>query len=219
MADEYLRRPKISASPGESQIHPDKGKSPYLVVGLGNPGRQYKDNRHNVGFMLVDKLAARLEATFHRVQFRALIADIRFHGHRLILVKPQTYMNDSGVAVGSLVKFYKIPLENALVIYDDGDLPLGLLRVRPSGGSGGQKGMASIIEHLGSQEFPRLRIGIGRPSGSRLEAIYLLQNFSIQEKELLGYVLDRGVEAVIMFMTEGLEKAMSQFNGQVIGEI
>jgi PTH1 family peptidyl-tRNA hydrolase len=169
--------------------------------------------------MLVDKLAARLEATFHRVQFRALIADIRFQDQRLILVKPQTYMNDSGVAVGSLVKFYKIPLENVLVIYDDGDLPLGLLRVRPSGGSGGQKGMASIIEHLGSQEFPRLRIGIGRPSGSRLEAIYLLQNFSIQEKELLGYVLDRGVEAVIMFMTEGLEKAMSQFNGQVIGEI
>ena len=129
----------------------------YLIVGLGNPGRKYKHNRHNIGFMLVDRLAERLGVTFSRLQHKALVTDARYQGKKIILAKPQTYMNNSGQAVRALVRFYKIPLENLLIVYDDVDLPFGSHRLRASGGSAGQKGMQSIIQHLGTKEFYRLR--------------------------------------------------------------
>jgi peptidyl-tRNA hydrolase, PTH1 family len=190
----------------------------YLLVGLGNPGRQYAATRHNIGFRLIDRLAEKLEKTFSRVQLRSMVTDARYQGKRVLLAKPQTYMNDSGVAVGALIKFYKIPLTNLLVAHDDVDLPFGTLRLRPGGGSAGQKGVASIQARLGTQDFPRLRIGVGRPPGSKLAAAYVLQNFTPQEIEFLPPVLDHAVEAALTFITDGLEKAMTRYNGEVGGK-
>lgn len=189
----------------------------YLLVGLGNPGRQYAKTRHNIGFLVIDRLAARLETSFTRVQMRSLITDARYLGRRVLLSKPQTYMNESGVAVGALVKFFKVPFTNFLVAHDDVDLPFGTLRLRPGGGSAGQKGVASIQNRLGTQDFPRLRIGVGRPPGGKLAAAYVLQNFSHDEIEFLPPMLDRAAEAVLTFITEGLEIAMTRYNGEVGG--
>jgi PTH1 family peptidyl-tRNA hydrolase len=184
-----------------------------LITGLGNPGRQYAGNRHNVGFMVVSRLAEKLGETFNRVESNALVAKAAYHGMRLILAKPQTYMNGSGNAVRSLLRFYKIPQSQLLVVFDDVDLPLETLRLRAEGGSGGQKGMQSIIEQLGSEAFPRLRVGIGRPPGRMDAADYVLQNFSKSEQELLDLTLNRAVEAILTFVTDGLDKAMNHYNG------
>lgn len=189
--------------------------APFLLVGLGNPGRQYSHTRHNIGFMVLDRLAARLGVTFSRLQMRALTVDTRYEGQRVILAKPQTYMNESGLAVGSLAKFYKIPLEHLLVAHDDVDLPFGTLRLRPGGGSAGQKGVASTIERLGGQDFPRLRFGIGRPPGQMLAAAYVLQEFGRADMEELPALLDRAADALQTFITAGLEMAMNRYNGEV----
>ena len=204
----------------EEKILPERADKPetaagatFLIAGLGNPGREYKGNRHNVGFMLLDRLAGRLGVSFGRVESKALVTRAETQGRRIVLAKPQTYMNLSGQPVAALLRFYKIPRENLLVAYDDVDLPLGALRLRPGGGSAGQKGMKSIIEQLGSEEFSRLRIGIGRPPGRMDAAAYVLQDFSKSDQELLQLTLDRAVEAALTFVTEGLEPAMNQFNG------
>lgn len=190
----------------------------FLLVGLGNPGRQYASTRHNIGFLVVDRLAARLETLFSRVQLRSLVTDARYQGRRVLLAKPQTYMNESGVAVGALVKFYKIPLSNILVAHDDVDLPFGTLRLRPGGGSAGQKGVASIQNRLATQDFPRLRLGVGRPPGSKLAAAYVLQNFSRDEEEFLPPLLDRAAEAALTYIVDGLEIAMTRYNGEMGGK-
>src|SRR4030042_1720582 len=174
--------------------------SVYLLVGLGNPGRQYSSTRHNIGFLVIDRLAARLETLFSRVQLRSLVTDARYQGRGVLLTKPQTYMNESGVAVGALIKFYKIPLTNVLVAHDDVDLPFGTLRLRPGGGSAGQKGVANIQNRLGTQDFPRLRLGVGRPPGSKLAAAYVLQNFSREAVEFLPPLLERAAEAILTFI-------------------
>ena len=191
----------------------------FLIVGLGNPGREYRGTRHNVGFMLLDRLAEGLGVSFSRVESRSLVTRAEYQGNKLILVKPQTYMNLSGQAVSSLLRFYKVPLERLLVAYDDVDLPLGTLRLRPGGGSAGHKGMQSIIEKLGKQEFPRLRIGVNRPPGRMEAADYVLQNFSKDDSELLQEVLSRAAQAVLAFVGEGIVSAMNQFNPQDSGEI
>lgn len=191
---------------------------PFLIAGLGNPGRQYRGNRHNVGFMFADRLAARLNVSFARLESKALVTRADFQGQRIVLAKPQTYMNLSGQPVGSLLRYYKIPLQNLLVAYDDVDLPLGALRLRPTGGSAGQKGMESIIQVLGTQDFPRLRIGIDRPPGRMDAAAYVLQDFSRFQAETLVPTLDRAVDAALVFVTHGLETAMNQYNGQVDGK-
>ena len=191
---------------------PNQEDSRYLIVGFGNPGRQYKCNRHNVGFMLVDNLAKRLGTTFSRMESRALVTKTTYLDKRLILAKPQTYMNLSGQAVASLVKFYKIPLENLLIAYDDVDLPLGTIRLRPMGGSAGQKGMRSTIERLGTEEFPRIRLGIDRPPGAMQAANYVLQDFSKDEIEIVNHVIDRATDATLVFVTEGLDVAMNIYN-------
>ncbi len=191
---------------------PNQEDSRYLIVGFGNPGRQYKCNRHNVGFMLVDNLAKRLGTTFSRMESRALVTKTTYLDKRLILAKPQTYMNLSGQAVASLVKFYKIPLENLLIAYDDVDLPLGTIRLRPMGGSAGQKGMRSTIERLGTEEFPRIRLGIDRPPGAMQAADYVLQDFSKDEIEIVNHVIDRATDATLVFVTEGLDVAMNKYN-------
>lgn len=185
----------------------------YLIVGLGNPGAQYRENRHNVGFMLADQVAEKLGVKFTRLESKALVTKSEYQGQRIVLAKPYTFMNLSGQPVGALVKFYKVPLANLLVAYDDVDLPLGTVRLRPGGGSAGQKGMASIIERLGTQDFPRLRLGIGRPPGRMEAADYVLQDFSAGEKTVLKPTLERAAEAALVFVAEGLEAAMNQYNG------
>ncbi len=184
----------------------------YLIVGLGNPGREYAQTRHNAGFLLVDRLAERLGTRFRRLQFKALTTDARYGAHKVILAKPQTYMNLSGQAVGALVRFYKVPPERLLVAYDDLDLPLGTVRLRPKGGHGGHKGMRSIIERLGTQEFPRLRLGIGRPPGRMDAADYVLQRFSPDELLLMETAWTRGLEGILRWLDEGLEAAMNFVN-------
>ncbi len=184
----------------------------FLIVGLGNPGREHRYNRHNVGFMVVDSLASALDVTFGHVKSKALITEVNYLNRKCILAKPQTYMNLSGQSVSELVRFYKIPLENLLVVHDDIDLPFGVIRLRPSGGSGGHKGMASIIERLGRQDFPRLRIGVSRPPGRKEASDYVLQDFSPEENRLLPNILDRAVQAIQAFLTEGIDRAMTRFN-------
>jgi PTH1 family peptidyl-tRNA hydrolase len=193
--------------------------STYLITGLGNPGREYRNSRHNIGFMLVNNLADRLDITFSRLESKALVTKAKYQGRTIILAKPQTYMNLSGQSVGSLVKFYKIPLGNLMVVYDDVDLPFGRMRIRPTGGSAGQKGVASIIEQLGTEDFPRLRFGIGRPPGSKRAASYVLRDFSGDDADFLPHLLDRGVDAVITFVTEDLATAMNRFNSKINGEV
>ncbi len=197
----------------EMTSQPISPEGPYLVVGLGNPGREFEHNRHNVGFMLLNRLAERVNESFKKVEARALVVKVTYLDKRVILAKPQTYMNKSGSAVSSLSRFYKVPLQNLLVAYDDVDLPLGTIRIRPAGGSAGQKGMQSIIDRLGTEEFPRLRIGTGRPPGANGAADYVLEDFPAREIDLLGETLDRAVEAVFTFLEDGLERAMNTYNG------
>lgn len=185
----------------------------YLIVGLGNPGREYRNTRHNVGFMAVDLFCESQNTSLGKVQFKALTGQVRTGEKRIVVAKPQTFMNRSGDAVAALVRFYKIPLENVLVVHDDLDLPFGVLRLRPGGGAGGQKGLGSTIEKLGTQQFPRMRIGIGRPPGQMDAAAYVLQDFGRQDQDELGFILRRAVEAMQVFVKDGLEQAMNQFNG------
>jgi peptidyl-tRNA hydrolase, PTH1 family len=189
--------------------------APFLITGLGNPGQQYRGNRHNVGFMTLDFLATRLGKTFSRVEFKALVIKTEYEGQRMILAKPHTYMNLSGQAVGSLIRYYKVPLEKLMVAYDDVDLDFGMLRIRPDGGSAGQKGMASIIERLGTQDFPRLRIGVGRPPGRMDAAAYVLQDFTASEKKELDATLETATEAILTFVAQSLDTAMNRFNGPI----
>lgn len=186
---------------------------PFLIIGLGNPGRQYRGNRHNIGFMLMDRLAERLDTSFSRLESKALVTKSDFNGNKILLAKPQTYMNLSGQAVGALVKFYKIPLERIMVAYDEVDLPFGSIRLRPEGGSAGHKGMQSIIDRLGTKEFPRLRLGVGRPPGRGGAAAYVLRDFSNDEKEQLKIILEEAADAVFEFVSEGLDAAMNKYNG------
>src|SRR5512141_178413 len=184
----------------------------YLLIGLGNPGREYRDTRHNVGFMLIDRLIVRLNARGMKVQSKAIVTSAMYEDRKLLLAKPQTYMNLSGQSVQGLAHFYKLPLEQLLVAHDDLDIPFGLIRLRPSGGPGGQKGVASAIERLGTKDFARLRLGIGRPPGRMEAADYVLQDFSREEMKSVSEILDRAADAALSFITDGLEKTMSKFN-------
>jgi peptidyl-tRNA hydrolase, PTH1 family len=189
--------------------------SRHLIAGLGNPGRGFHLNRHNVGFMLVDRLAKDMGIAFRRRQAGSLVTDGRVDGLKVILAKPQGFMNTSGAPVASLVRFFQIPLDHLLIVHDDLDLPLGSLRLRGSGGSAGHRGMQSIVTRLASQEIPRLRIGIGRPPGRMDPADFVLKDFAEGETELLEITLDKAVDCVRTLLLEGLELAMTRFNGQV----
>jgi PTH1 family peptidyl-tRNA hydrolase len=190
-----------------------------LIVGLGNPGRKYARNRHNVGFQCLDRLAQAHGLSFgsgvlSRLKGRrgkASLASGKIADVRVVLAKPLTYMNLSGQAVKQLASFYRLPLEDILVIYDDLDLPLGTIRLRPEGGSGGHRGIRSIIEALGSQSFPRLRVGIGRPPGSDAVS-YVLSDFTGDEQIMLENVYEGVVAAVELFLREGTQTAMNAYN-------
>jgi PTH1 family peptidyl-tRNA hydrolase len=216
-------------APGEQppveMIQPEVEKKPpeprtgltFIMVGLGNPGREYRNNRHNIGFMAIDFIGLSLGIKLTRLQSRALVGSGTFEGNKVILAKPQTFMNLSGQPVGSLLKFHQVPLEQLIVIHDDIDLPVGAIRIRPTGGAAGQKGLISIIDRLGTEDFPRMRLGIGRPPGSKMAADYVLRDFSKSDQVMIKQVLERGVDAVKVFMRLGITTAMNQFNGKLEG--
>jgi len=188
----------------------------HLIVGLGNPGAEYAKTRHNAGFLLVGKLAELWKAGWTKERkFAARVAKAGRHGKNVLLAEPQTFMNLSGEAVGGLVKFYQLPLEKIMVVVDDADLPLGEIRLRPGGGSGGHHGLDSVTQHLGSKEFARLRIGIGRRNEAREITGHVLGKFSAEENALLEKVLERAAGQMECWLAAGLQKAMSQFNGVV----
>ncbi|NOZ72367.1 MAG: aminoacyl-tRNA hydrolase [Chloroflexi bacterium] len=184
----------------------------YMIVGLGNPGLRYQHNRHNIGYQILDEFARVHNLSFSKRQHKALIASGWVDEHRLLLVKPETFMNASGEAVQPLVAYYKIDLSHLLVIVDDLDLPTGKLRLRPFGGAGGHNGLKSIINRLGSNQFPRLRVGIGRPPGRMDPAAYVLQDFSPAEEEIMVQTRDRAVKAIEYWLEQGLDAAMNTFN-------
>jgi len=191
-----------------------------LIVGLGNPGRIYAHNRHNIGFMCVSHFAKTQSIRFDKKQSQARIGTGEVAGNKLIVARPQTYMNLSGQSVSRLVKKSNISPNNLLVIHDDLDLPLGIIRLRHGSGSGGHKGVDSIITHLGSQDFSRVRVGIGRPtipegSAETREAdiiAYVLSDFTHQEKGIITQVIPEVSQAILCLLTEGLTAAMNKYN-------
>jgi PTH1 family peptidyl-tRNA hydrolase len=188
----------------------------YLIVGLGNPGAEYAQTRHNAGFMFADLLAKHWRADWsNEKKFQSRIAKTEWNGMRAVLCKPQTFMNLSGAAVSAVVDFYQLPLKKLIVAVDDADLPLGEIRLRPSGSSGGHHGLESIEQHLGSREYARLRIGIGRKDSRREISGHVLGKISATELALMEKILARAAEQVECWLAHGLQKAMSQFNGVV----
>jgi PTH1 family peptidyl-tRNA hydrolase len=198
---------------------PAEGSGPMkMIVGLGNPGPEYARTRHNMGFQVVETLADRHGLRFDKAQKRARVALGRINllgggSERVLLVKPLTYMNDSGDAVGQLRSFYKIVPANILVVFDDLDLPAGRLRLRPDGGSSGQKGVKSIIQHLSTEAFPRLRVGIGRPPGKMNPVDFVLQNFSAAEEAEMAFVRAAAADAIEVWLANGIAEAMNRYNG------
>ena len=189
----------------------------FLIVGLGNPGRKYRGNRHNIGFMAVDALAAAYKIESSKVQNKAIVGNGRIQNQNVIIAKPQTFMNSSGDAVGPLARYYKVPPENVLIVYDELDLPFGTIRLREKGGSGGHNGMKSIINHLG-QDFPRMRLGIGRPSGRMPVPAHVLQDFGKDDLPLLNDILAEAVRAIETYLRDGIQLAMSRHNGNLVNE-
>ncbi len=189
-------------------------ESLHLIVGLGNPGAEYVQTRHNAGFLLVEKLASRwrMDWTVER-KFTARVARGETHGKRVLLCQPQTFMNLSGESVGEITGFYRLPIARLVVAVDDADLPFGEIRLRPGGSSGGHHGLESIEQHLGSREFARLRIGIGRRDGARQITGHVLGKFEAAESGLLENILERAASQMECWLDAGLQKAMSQFNG------
>ena len=190
----------------------------YLIVGLGNPGAEYARTRHNAGFLVVEQLAARWQAAWtYEKKFNARLASAPRHDRRALLCEPQTYMNASGEAIGALASYYQVPPAQMLVVVDDADLPLGELRMRPGGSSGGHHGLESVERHLGTRDYARLRIGIGRQSGTREITGYVLGRFSSTEAALADKVLTVASDQAETWLDAGVQKAMSQFNGAVGG--
>ncbi len=186
-----------------------------MIVGLGNPGREYEATRHNVGFRVTDLLAQRLHVRIDRLKFRALTRQTELGGKKVLLVQPQTYMNLSGAAVSALASYYHIPPQRVLVIFDDISLPPGRIRIRRDGSAGGHNGIKSIIQSLGTDQFPRIKIGVGaKPHPDYDLADWVLSKFSSQEEKALEPALLHGAEAAEMILTDGLDKAASAYNGK-----
>lgn len=189
----------------------DSYKPMKLIAGLGNPGTKYARNRHNVGFMALSHLAHAAKTEFNRQRFNAQLAEVTLGGERVLLVKPQTFMNLSGSAVGKLAAFYRIPRRDVMVVYDDLDLPFGKIRLRAEGSHGGHHGMESMIGVLGGSDIPRLRIGIGRPDPAQ-DIGHVLGNFSVDEHSILDEVLGRSEQALRVWVNDGIVKAMNLYN-------
>ena len=184
----------------------------WLVVGLGNPGQKYANTRHHMGFLTVDLLAEEAGVQLNKVKFKSAYNILRFAGARCLVMKPQTYMNLSGEAVREAAQFYKIPPERVLVIYDDVSLPVGKLRVRPSGSAGGHNGIKNIIAHLGTQDFPRVKIGTGAPGEGGDMIDWVIGVPSQADRKILLETFHRAIEAAACIIEHGCQKAMNDFN-------
>ncbi len=185
----------------------------WLLVCLGNPGPKYEHTRHNMGFLAADLLAEREHIKINRIRFKAVTAELTFGGQRVLVMKPQTYMNLSGEAVGEAARFYKIPADHVLVIYDDVSLPVGKIRVRPSGSAGGHNGIKNIIAHLGTDVFPRVKVGVGSPAHPDHEMIdWVIGVPPKEDRKVLLDSLNRALDAAACVIENGTDRAMNQFN-------
>lgn len=185
----------------------------WLLVCLGNPGKDYENTRHNIGFMAADELARREGVKINKLRYRALTGDVRVSGRRVLVLKPQTYMNLSGEAVKLAGGFYKIPPDHVLVISDDVALPLGKLRIRAGGSAGGHNGLKNIIAHLGTDQFPRVRVGVGAPAHPEHEMIdWVIGHFAPQEKKIVDEAVSRAVDAALCVIESGVSEAQNRYN-------
>jgi len=181
-----------------------------VIVGLGNPGKKYSETRHNIGFRVLEEVARRHGVQREESRFDAILAHLNINGQKVLLVKPLTYMNLSGKAVQPLLHWYKAELSDLMVVYDDMDLPVGSLRLRAEGGSGGHKGLTNIIERLGSREFSRLRLGIGRPDREAID--WVLGTFGPEEKETVQAMINGAADRLEYWAAQGIVKAMNEYN-------
>ena len=187
------------------------GPAEWLLVCLGNYGKEYQNTRHNIGFLAADRLAEKLGFSCTRLRFRALTETVDFGGARVLVMKPQTYMNLSGEAAGEAARFYKIAPDHVLVISDDVSLPLGKIRVRGSGSAGGHNGLKNIIAHLGTDAFPRVKVGVGAPEHDMID--WVIGTFSAQERKVIDDALDRALAAAECVIREGVMAAQNKYNG------
>lgn len=188
----------------------------YIIAGLGNPGKEYAGTRHNMGYDTLDCLAEKYGVKLNKLKFNSVYGETTINGEKVVLVKPVTYMNRSGVAIDEIMKFYKIPPENLIVIYDDIDIPEGTLRIRPHGSPGTHNGMRSVTQYAGSN-FPRIRIGIGRNPDMDL-ADYVLQRFSGDDREKINPIIEKAAEAAVEIIEKNVDSAMQKYNIKTIGE-
>lgn len=179
---------------------------------FGNPGEKYRKTRHNTGFMVIDKLAQKLDAEGEKKKFKGITRECMVGGQKVLLLKPETYMNLSGESVIEAINFYKLPFENLIVIYDDADIEFGKIRIKPEGSSGTHNGMRSIADTLDTHDFSRIRVGIGKPENEMDLADYVLATFNEEEENLLEDILERAAEAVIEIVRNGIDKAMNEYN-------
>lgn len=185
----------------------------YLIIGLGNPGTKYENTRHNVGFLTIDLLSMKYGIKVSKLKHKALLGEGIIEGQRVVLAKPQTFMNSSGESVREMVEWYKAPMSSVIIVYDDIDLALGKIRVRPGGSSGTHNGMKSIIYQLQEDTFPRVRIGIGKPPENWDLADFVLSRFGDEERPVIIESIKRAAEAVSAIISSGTETAMNKFNG------
>lgn len=188
------------------------GRTANLIVGLGNPGAKYAQTRHNAGFMVIDRLGSDIDGT-SRERFQGAILETTRNDETLVLLKPLTFMNSSGQSVAQVARWYKIPPERILIVYDELDLPFGTIRLRPKGSAGGHNGLASVIQELGTSDIPRLRIGIGRPTKSSTVG-YVLSRFFEEERPKVPDIIDLAAEASLSWLDDGIEAAMNRYNRQ-----
>ena len=184
----------------------------YLVVGLGNPGERYAQTRHNAGVLTIDVLAERASAKLKSHKSGCLVAEGSLSGERVVLARPTSYMNESGRPVGALVRWYKQPPDNLVVVHDELDIPFGEVRVKAGGGTAGHNGLGSIVNYLGTKDFTRVRVGIGRPPGAKGAVGHVLDGFSAAERKELPFVLEEAADAVEAIVADGVERAMNEFN-------
>ena len=194
-------------------IFKSNGGVSWLVVCLGNPGKEYENTRHNIGFMTADEIERREGVKINKLKYRALTGEVKLGGERVLVLKPQTYMNLSGEAVKLAGAFYKIPPDHVIVISDDVSLPLGKLRIRANGSAGGHNGLKNIIAHLGTDAFPRIKVGVGAPAHPEHEMVdWVIGNFTPAEKKIVAEAVGKAADAIVCLIEKGVSEAQNRFN-------